>query len=108
MRPKARALLLHLLDNAGRVITTNEISSTIWLKLSSSGDDSVRKTVRELRAALGDSARTPRYLETVHAIDLFHSPMFAGSVERPHRRAFAPLNAGAGIGHGRIATGSFS
>ena len=59
-------LLVVLLENAGEIVSREEIQGRIW----SDGtfvdfDSGLRVAVRKLREALGDDADDPRYVETV-------------------------------------------
>ena len=59
-------VLLMLLDRAGEVLSREEISSAIW----SDGtfvdfDHGVNSAMNRIREALGDSANSPRYVETL-------------------------------------------
>jgi DNA-binding winged helix-turn-helix (wHTH) protein/predicted ATPase len=65
LRPKTFAVLRHLLGAPGRLITKDALLDAVW------GDTVVSESVltvclRELREALDDDARSPRYVETVH------------------------------------------
>jgi DNA-binding winged helix-turn-helix (wHTH) protein len=55
LRPKAFALLWHLLDNAGRLIGREDLLDALWPGLSVT-DDSLTQCVSEIRQALGDRA----------------------------------------------------
>jgi len=65
LRPKALALLSCLAARPGRLVTKDELLATVWPDTSVS-DWVLTSTVRELRDALGDDAREPRIIETVH------------------------------------------
>jgi DNA-binding winged helix-turn-helix (wHTH) protein len=59
-------LLVVLLENAGQVVTREQIQSRIWEENTFVDfDASLRVAVRKLREALGDDAENPRYIETV-------------------------------------------
>ena len=63
--PKAFAVLRHLVDHPQRLITKDGLLSAAW------GDTIVSEAaltscIRDLRKALADSSRRPRYIETVH------------------------------------------
>ena len=62
--PRAAAVLSYLLDHEGRVVSRQELLDAIWPGLNVT-PDLVREYVFDLRAALGDDARRPRYIETV-------------------------------------------
>lgn len=55
LRPKAFALLRHLLENAGRLIGREDLLDALWPGLSVT-DDSLTQCVSEIRQALGDRA----------------------------------------------------
>jgi eukaryotic-like serine/threonine-protein kinase len=59
-------LLLILLENAGHVVTREQIQNHIWEgNTFVDFDSSLRVAVRKLREALGDDAENPRYIETI-------------------------------------------
>jgi DNA-binding winged helix-turn-helix (wHTH) protein len=63
--PKALAVLCLLVTRAGHVVTKDEFFQTVWPDVVV-GDDALRSCVQELRQALRDDARRPRFIETVH------------------------------------------
>ncbi|HKC84298.1 MAG TPA: AAA family ATPase, partial [bacterium] len=65
LAPKALALLRFLLERAGDVITKDEVFSAVWPETFVS-DGALTSCIRELRKALQDDARQPRYIETLH------------------------------------------
>lgn len=91
LRPKPWTLLSILIERAGQVVTRDEVARLVWPDVVV-GDDSIAKAVRELRTALGDDARTPRYLETVHRIGLRFIGEVSRGVPRPAAAA-APASA---------------
>ncbi|MEW6272787.1 MAG: AAA family ATPase [Thermodesulfobacteriota bacterium] len=50
---------------AGRLVTKDELWSAVWPGTVVT-DDTLTKSIRELRSALGDDASAPRFIETVH------------------------------------------
>src|ERR1051325_4533477 len=59
-------LLVLLLDHAGDVVTREKARETLWpAETYVDFDHSLNTAVRKLREALGDSAETPRYVETI-------------------------------------------
>jgi eukaryotic-like serine/threonine-protein kinase len=59
-------LLIILLENAGHVVSREQIQNRIWQgNTFVDFDSSLRVAVRKLREALGDDAENPRYIETV-------------------------------------------
>jgi DNA-binding winged helix-turn-helix (wHTH) protein len=63
--PKALAVLQALAVQAGRVVTKDELFRTVWPDATVS-DATLSSCILELRKALGDDARQPRYIETLH------------------------------------------
>ena len=65
LTPRTFAVLRHLVDHPHRLITKDDILTAIWGETCVS-DAALTSCIRDLRQALKDSARTPRYIETVH------------------------------------------
>jgi DNA-binding winged helix-turn-helix (wHTH) protein/tetratricopeptide (TPR) repeat protein len=65
LRPKTFDFLRYLVENPGRLLTKAALLDAVWPDVSVS-DSMPATSVRELRAALGDNAQTPRFIETVH------------------------------------------
>jgi DNA-binding winged helix-turn-helix (wHTH) protein len=63
--PKLLGLLELLLDARPRALTKDEIHQTLWGGTFVS-DATLTSLVAELRAAIGDDARSPRFIRTVH------------------------------------------
>ena len=90
-------VLASLLDNAGQVVTREQLIAKLWPTTIVDFDTGLNTAVRKLRAALGDTAETPRYIETIPR----RGYRFIGTVrgeERPVPSAIAapatPLAAG--------------
>jgi DNA-binding winged helix-turn-helix (wHTH) protein/tetratricopeptide (TPR) repeat protein len=65
LRPKTFAVLRYLVEHPGRLVTKEEVLNAVWPQTVVS-EWVLKSCIRELREALGDEARTPRYIETVH------------------------------------------
>lgn len=65
LRPKTFDVLLYLVENPGQLVTKAALLDAVWPHVSVS-DSMPAISVRELRAALGDNAQAPRFIETVH------------------------------------------
>ena len=65
VRPKAFALLNYLLNRRGQLVTKDELLNAVWPE-TFVGDAVLKVTVRQLREALDDDPKTPRYIETSH------------------------------------------
>ena len=64
LRPRSLAMLRYLVAHAGRLVTKAELRQHVWGGTHVS-DTVLRVCVQEIRAALGDAAAAPQYLETV-------------------------------------------
>jgi DNA-binding winged helix-turn-helix (wHTH) protein len=62
--PKEFLVINHLLMNAGKIVTTEELLDTAW-KDTDVLPESVSKAVSELRKKLGDTQRTKAFIETI-------------------------------------------
>jgi DNA-binding winged helix-turn-helix (wHTH) protein len=63
--PKLLALLEILLDASPRAVTKEEVHKALWPD-TFVADATLTHLVAELRSALGDSARAPRLIRTIH------------------------------------------
>ena len=85
LRHRALALLNFLALRPNRLVTKDELLASVWSGVSVS-EVVLAVCVSELRKALGDSARVPRFIETVHGRGYrFIAPVGAGG---------APVEAG--------------
>ena len=64
LTPKSFALLAHLVQRPGELVLKDTLLDTVWGRRFVS-EGAVKTVVSELRAALGDDARAPRWIETV-------------------------------------------
>src|SRR4051812_4089666 len=65
LTPKALALLSFMAGRPGEGIPKDELFGAVWPEVAV-GDAALVTCIQELRKALGDDARRPRYIETVH------------------------------------------
>ena len=65
LTPKALALLSFLAGRPGEVVTKEELFGAVWPD-TNVGDAALVTCIQELRKALRDNARRPRYIETLH------------------------------------------
>jgi DNA-binding winged helix-turn-helix (wHTH) protein len=63
LRPKAFAVLAHLVEHAGQLVTKQQLLDAVWPGTFVT-DAVLKDSVRQLRDALGDDARAPRFIET--------------------------------------------
>ena len=75
------ALLAMLLEHPGELVTRDELRQKIWPEETFVDFDLALNTaVKKIRAALGDSAEKPRFIETLHG----RGYRFIGRVELQH------------------------
>ena len=65
LTPKGYAVLDRLCRSCGQLVTKEDLLNRAWPDVVV-GEAVLKVTIRELRKALDDDARAPRYIETVH------------------------------------------
>lgn len=65
LKPKAFAVLCHLVERPGQLIRKEDFLEALWPDAIVS-EGVLKSCVREIREALGEQARTPQFIETVH------------------------------------------
>ena len=65
LTPKAFALLRYLAEHPGQLVTKDELLKVVWPEVVVS-EGVLTTHIGVLRQALGDKAKAPRYIETVH------------------------------------------
>ncbi len=82
-------VLATLLNHAGDVVTRDELRAEIWTDDTFVDfDHSLHNAIARLREVLGDSAETPRYIETLPRRGYrFIGPVDGGAVTSPSRSA---------------------
>jgi DNA-binding winged helix-turn-helix (wHTH) protein len=65
LRPRTWDVLCHLAERPGLLVTKDELLDAVWSDAVVT-EGTLTNSIRELRAALGDDARSPRLIETVH------------------------------------------
>jgi DNA-binding winged helix-turn-helix (wHTH) protein/tetratricopeptide (TPR) repeat protein len=64
LTPKVFAVLRHLVDHPGRLVTQEELLDAIWPETYVQ-PEILRKYILELRKVLGDDPKSPRFIETL-------------------------------------------
>ncbi|MCA1817404.1 MAG: winged helix-turn-helix domain-containing protein [Acidobacteria bacterium] len=64
LTPKVFDMLLVLVENAGRIVSKEDLMRRVWPDTYVE-ESNLTTNIKELRKALGDEARRPRYVETV-------------------------------------------
>ena len=62
---KAFAVLRYLAEHAGQLVTKDELLEVVWSQTHVS-EAALAVSIREIRQAVGENPRTPRFIETVH------------------------------------------
>ena len=62
--PKTFELLLHLLQNRGRVLTKDELLAAVWPDVNVV-ENTLAQRIREIREALGEGAQGARFIKTI-------------------------------------------
>jgi pimeloyl-ACP methyl ester carboxylesterase/DNA-binding winged helix-turn-helix (wHTH) protein len=65
LAPKAFAVLEYLVQRPGQLVTKDQLLDAAWADVHV-GDGALKFCVREIRRALQDDSRTPRFIETAH------------------------------------------
>jgi DNA-binding winged helix-turn-helix (wHTH) protein len=94
LHPKSFAVLCCLVAQAGQLVTKEALLATVWPETIVS-EDVITVAIRQLRQVLGDQARLPRFIETVHGQGYrFIAPVTveAPAPESPQRGAGRPLS----------------
>jgi tetratricopeptide (TPR) repeat protein/DNA-binding winged helix-turn-helix (wHTH) protein len=76
LRYKTFQVLLYLLEHRHRLVTKEELWESVWQDTAVT-DDALTRCVMDIRKALGDTSRQPRFLKTVSKTGY----RFVGSVE---------------------------
>ena len=65
LRPKAFQVLRYLVERPGQLVVREELLEAVWPNLVVSLE-TLTQVIAELRRALGDDARSPTFIQTVH------------------------------------------
>lgn len=83
LTPKASAVLAELVRNAGTPVSKEDLFASVWAG-TAVGDDALTSCVQELRRALGDDPRQPRFIETRHRRGYqFIAPLSGPAAQNP-------------------------
>src|SRR4051812_17501810 len=65
LRPKAFAVLDHILGRPGQLVTKEELLNAVWPG-TFVGEAVLKVAIRQIREALDDDSTSPRFIETAH------------------------------------------
>jgi DNA-binding response OmpR family regulator len=74
LSPKEFDLLVLLAERAGEVVSKREMLAEVWRQPYGGGDRTIDVHLSSLRSKLGESARHPRFLQTVHGVGVKFVP----------------------------------
>jgi Tol biopolymer transport system component/DNA-binding winged helix-turn-helix (wHTH) protein len=67
LEPKSFRLMMYLVENPGRVLSKDEIMGVVWPDASVS-DNSLARAIGQIRKALGEDPKAPKYVETIPSV----------------------------------------
>ena len=94
LTPKAFAVLRCLVERHGQLVSKQALLDSVWAG-TAVGDAVLKVCVREIRKALGDRVRAPRFVATVHRRGYRFIASVTDSDPRPERSAAEPRAAAA-------------
>src|SRR5215467_14495058 len=65
LRPKVFGVLAYLLERPGRLVTKEDLLNGVWPE-TFVGEAVLKDAIRQIREALRDNPKTPRFIETAH------------------------------------------
>ena len=65
LRPKTFALLVYLVTHAGQLVTKEALLDALWPE-TAVGEGVLKTSMNDLRKALGETAKAPQWIATVH------------------------------------------
>ncbi len=94
LRPKTWKLIRYMVERPGELLTKQELIDAVWPDTIVT-EASLNQAIRELRKALGDDARKPKFIETVHRrgfrfIEVAAEPAQATVLPPAHTRPLRP------------------
>jgi len=93
IEPKAMDVLMLLVEHVGRVVSREELFAAAWPGVVV-GDEALTQSIIKLRRALGDSSRSPAYIETIskrgYRLIAPVQPAQAATVKSPHVDVVVP------------------
>lgn len=67
LEPKAFRVLQFLVENPGRAVTKEELLASVWPDVAVT-DNALTRAIAQLRKALGDDSKSPRFIETIPTV----------------------------------------
>jgi Tol biopolymer transport system component/DNA-binding winged helix-turn-helix (wHTH) protein len=85
LEPKAFRLLQFLIENAGRAVSKDEILAAVWPDTAVT-DNALTRAIAQLRKALGDDSKEPRFIETIPTVGYRFLAQSDAEPQEPTRR----------------------
>jgi DNA-binding winged helix-turn-helix (wHTH) protein len=83
LRPKTFGVLVYLVTHAGQLVTKEALFDAVWPE-TVVGDGALKTSMNELRKTLGETARAPQWIATVHGRGYrFIAPVTTGEPAAP-------------------------
>jgi DNA-binding winged helix-turn-helix (wHTH) protein len=83
LRPKTFEVLVYLVTHAGQLVTKEALLDALWPE-TAVGEGVLKTSMNELRRTLGETAKAPRWIATVHRRGYrFVAPVQGGAVATP-------------------------
>ncbi|MFY9555657.1 MAG: AAA family ATPase [Blastocatellia bacterium] len=89
LRPKAFAVLNYLLGRPAQLVTKEELLNAVWSE-AFVGEAVLKVAIRQIREALDDDPKSPRFIETAHR----RGYRFIGRIQEGGQMAAGDLEAG--------------
>lgn len=67
VEPKAFRVLQFLIEHPGRAVTKEELLAAVWADVAVT-DNALTRAIAQLRKALGDDSKDPRFIETIPTV----------------------------------------
>lgn len=91
LEPRPARILARLVRTPGALVPRDDLLALGWPRLPDAANDSLNTCIRQIREALGDDARSPRFVETLRGRGYrFIAPL---RTNRPSRRRWPALAA---------------
>jgi DNA-binding winged helix-turn-helix (wHTH) protein/alpha-beta hydrolase superfamily lysophospholipase len=106
LTPKASDVLTQLIRHAGEPVSKNDLFATVWNGIAVS-DDALTTCIQELRRALGDDSKQPRFIETRHRRGYRFVAEISGHAHRPleQKIRFCTTSDGLSLAYSTVGSG---
>ena len=92
LQPKALAVLRHLAERPGALVTKDELLDAVWADTAVT-ENTLTQSIRQLRQALQDDSTPARFIETVHRRGFRFVALVSGNIRAPGSESAAAPSA---------------